>query len=1468
MVTRWRKILIRFALAFALLFILGGILAYMPWVQTQLANYLTYRLEDKLGVAVKIDRVHLRFLNSADIKGIYIEDYHGDTLLYTQRIQAQIRHLFFRRSDFSFKRLQIDEPNVKLIRYPNETYFDYQILINKFDADTANKEKLDIRLALDQFSLNSGRVYFEDALDSLGTGDLHFQDVDISWSELFYDGDLIQMTLDHGSLFEDKGFRLKRLEGSLTYAPGAFSFSQFTLETNSNALSLEGRIDYDSLPEESWLEHLVFDVEVQKLIFDPSEFRPYASELIPRALTGGQFSGAVKGTLADFDAVNLDLKWANNTLFKGDFTLVGLPGLDKLYLDADILSIQTNVSDLNRLARLIPELDIPEEVRALNYFKGKGKFKGYLNDFTTDFELETARGFAKTKVKASHPADRPLEMTYKGTLAVKNWDLGATVQNPNLGKATFDIEIDGYGLSREFFQTKVKGNLKSIGYRSFIYTNAVVSGQVSEGLFQGDFEVHDPKLDVTFDGSVDLRAEKPALFFDLDVRTADLFRLGLVEDSVAYLSTNIDARFTGLGLDDSRGTLQVNQTLYETHQSVYFISDVEIESRREAEGRVISVNSDLLKGSVEGDFTVAKLIGSLKAHFRQYYEGIEPEDISAEQNLTYSFTLYNTLPITELLIPELEIEIGTQFYGAFSSKKNEISLHLNAPGIDYNDKRVQEIDLNVIGNGKTFESTLLTDYIQLGDGTRIDTFRLDNQTLRDSSLFDMYWVYQDSATFTGSMHSYFTLLDSTKWTAGILTSHIAYLNDSIYIPGGNKITGRGREIEISNLTFKHKDETMALGGWLSKDPRKSLDILFDGLRVEYLHPFIQDESTLLHGGIKGDIHLVDVYDEFNVFGNIGIDSLYLNDNFIGDFEAGVQWDDEMQAFAINAGISRGTLKTLNVTGAYFPGNEHDLVQLRMKLDNFRLDAATEYTTNYMTNLRGALDAEIELKIEGRDMSLLGWAELNKVGFTVPQTEVDYNVDGVPRVNFTNRSIDFKDFKFRDNTYGTSGSAHGSITHRSLRNWGFDLHIDVDSTLVLNTEAGEYYYGTAFGTGRMSITGPIDRMKINIKAAAEKGTVFALELGGASSVSEHSFISFVHKSTTSFDSDQKGVRMNRNAGYEMVFDIEIKEGVEAELIFDETVGDILKGTGVGQIYLRLAEDGSMTMTGDYTVYSGTYLFTLQNLLSKRFNIQRGGTLKWTGDPYNAEIELVASYPLRASLKPLGVSDSSRRRRPIEVDMNLTNQLMKPNIDFGIRVPNANTALEEEVQLVVTRNDNELNRQVVSLLVMGSFITPEGTNNNPNGNLVNQGLTANTTEMLSNQLSHWISGINDNFDVGVNYEAGNELNSEQVEVALSTQLFNDRVLVNSNIGVPLESTSTSNLVGDVEVEFKVSEDGRFRVKAFNRSDQNDPLSQQYQYIQGLGLVYSADFENFEEFWRVVTGQDKRDEKAKKQMGNTNP
>jgi hypothetical protein len=267
-----------------------------------------------------------------------------------------------------------------------------------------------------------------------------------------------------------------------------------------------------------------------------------------------------------------------------------------------------------------------------------------------------------------------------------------------------------------------------------------------------------------------------------------------------------------------------------------------------------------------------------------------------------------------------------------------------------------------------------------------------------------------------------------------------------------------------------------------------------------------------------------------------------------------------------------------------------------------------------------------------------------------------------------------------------------------------------------------------------------------------------------------------------------------------------------------------------------------------------------LINKKFEIQRGGLLRWDGDPYDASIDLTASYNLRTSLNPLQISDSSRTKQAVRLDLHLTNNLMNPNIGFDVLLPNSNSLIQEEVNQILDNDENEMNRQVFSLLIMNSFLTPEYANNLAGGNYLNEGLAANTAEMLSNQLSRWVSQIDDRFDLGVNYEQGTEFEQQQVELALSTQLFNDRVTINGNLGVPIGNESTSSqLVGDVEVEVRLSQDGNFRARAFNRSTQFDPLVSQYNYRQGVGIVYRTDFNSLDELKKKVFGRDPEDDKS---------
>jgi hypothetical protein len=325
------------------------------------------------------------------------------------------------------------------------------------------------------------------------------------------------------------------------------------------------------------------------------------------------------------------------------------------------------------------------------------------------------------------------------------------------------------------------------------------------------------------------------------------------------------------------------------------------------------------------------------------------------------------------------------------------------------------------------------------------------------------------------------------------------------------------------------------------------------------------------------------------------------------------------------------------------------------------------------------------------------------------------------------------------------------------------------------------------------------------------------------------------------------------------DVEVTSDAEVQLIFDPKVGDILKGRGNGDLRISLDRTGNFKMFGEYFIQKGEYLFTLQNIINKKFLLQQGGTINWNGSPYDALVNIQASYGVRTSLYDLMYPDTSEiYKRRIQVDclLKLTDNLMNPNISFDIDLPNSDEGTRTEVRnRIGVGNDQEMNRQVFGLLVLNRFFPTE-----TQGSVLTQTggfFSSSTTEMISNQLSNWLSKISNDFDVGVNYRPGDDITGDELGVALSTQLFNNRLIVDGNVGVANTQSSSSNIVGDVNIEYKITPDGRFRVRAFNKSNDINSLTNNAPFTQGVGVSYQKEFDRLADLFRKRLSAARREE-----------
>jgi hypothetical protein len=320
---------------------------------------------------------------------------------------------------------------------------------------------------------------------------------------------------------------------------------------------------------------------------------------------------------------------------------------------------------------------------------------------------------------------------------------------------------------------------------------------------------------------------------------------------------------------------------------------------------------------------------------------------------------------------------------------------------------------------------------------------------------------------------------------------------------------------------------------------------------------------------------------------------------------------------------------------------------------------------------------------------------------------------------------------------------------------------------------------------------------------------------------------------------------------MTIDMSLEATTDATilLVFDSKIGDVIEGTGKGNLRMTVTPTEDLKMYGNYELESGKYLFTMQNVLNKNFYLERGGYIRWNGDPYDANINISALYKPKVSLFDLFQDSTFKKNVPVTLKLNLTDKLFNPNISFDISVQNVDPTVETQIKRLIN-TEEEKYRQAISLIVAKRFTTPSDLSDRggvSSGAIVG----SNAYELLTNQLSNWASQISDQFDVNVSYNPGDQVTNDQIEVGVQTSIFNNRILIDVSGGTantPTKGQNTTNIVGDFNVEYMASKDGRFKLKAFNRSNNNTLINNiNSNYTQGVGVFYRQEFNSFKELFR---------------------
>jgi hypothetical protein len=610
----------------------------------------------------------------------------------------------------------------------------------------------------------------------------------------------------------------------------------------------------------------------------------------------------------------------------------------------------------------------------------------------------------------------------------------------------------------------------------------------------------------------------------------------------------------------------------------------------------------------------------------------------------------------------------------------------------------------------------------------------------------------------------------------------------------------------------------------------------------------------LDGIISGDLQLANLVNRPAFFSNLHLSDLHLNAEKLGDARILSSWNNSDESIYLNAQIINvgnvSTSRMLNLTGFYYPLIDTDNMKFDLNLENFRLKALNPFLTGIMSGVEGLASGDFKIRGAIFKPELTGELDLFRTSFRIDYLNTVYSLQH--KFVFEKDRIAFQDMMLYDTT-GNKAVVSGEVSHNYLSDFRFKIRMDPQSFMALNTnrQLNDLFYGTAVVSGDVQITGPLNDVNLTINAATNRGTQLYIPLNNSAYVSDHDFIVFVNPNQK--DSTSKVLKpvMNRqDQNFNINLNADVTPDAGLQIFLPYNMGNLVV-RGSGNIRLGVNAIGDFTLLGDYRVQSGQFNFVFENLVRKRFDLLEGGRISWTGDPMDAELDVKGLYRVKASLASLGIvldsSSSIRNRVNVDCIIQLKNELFNPDISFSIRLPNADDETRQMVFSVLdTTNNAQMTQQMISLLVLGSFSYAAGSAANLGNSYIN---------VISNQLSSWLSQISKDFDVGVHYKPGDELSNEELEVALSTQLFNDRVTIDGNFGMISNTATTqnaSNIVGDVDITVKITKDGRLRAKAFNHSNVNSyyyysNFDNYAPYTQGIGLSYRQDFDNFGDLFR---------------------
>ncbi|MEO5673454.1 MAG: translocation/assembly module TamB domain-containing protein [Chitinophagales bacterium] len=1280
--------------------------------------------------------------------------------------------------------------------------------------------------------------------------------------------DTISARIENISFQEKSGFIVNHMEADANITPSESRADHLTLITPNSLLS-----DYFSFTYTNFHAFLNFTDEVTMnahlhksgiSMKDVSFFIPGMNGNSEKLVADGD----VKGTISNLKSKNLKLQTGSISHFAGSIEMKGLPSINETYIELKVNDLFTGVMDVQRW---ISFSKVPVELARFGNSHFSGSFSGFVNDFVAYGVFNTQLGQITSDLNMKFNSGLSAAQ-YSGSLSTSDFNLGKLIaQDSVLGNISFALNVNGSGLRLSTMNAKMSGTLRQIEFLDYNYQNAIVNGTLDSKIFTGNVSLHDPNIRLEFNGKVDMNSQLPVYDFKARIDTANLLALKLSRKPYT-VSAKMDMNMSGRTIDDFLGYAKASDIVFSDEKRIWKMDSMllAIDIKKNGNGRKMLLTTPIADARFDGYFALTKLpraFLSVIDHYLPSFPGEYPASDTL-QDFEFRIALNNISEAEQFFFPDLRGVDSTKILGHFNSAQYAISFLGKVPALGYRNFDFGDVTVSAETKNDSFHVKAGSRSVRLSDSLSIMDPLVEVVLNNNTATVFMKGASPDNL-------NYVNILSKISGDYSLLQMHIMpsdlVLNGRPWkISEDNLITYSEERLMFQNFSLTTETRMLTVSNVNTRVKATNLQLDFENIPIHDFHEFISWNDVQLNGNLNGTMQVYNVLHSPRYSSSITINDFSANGKKVSLVTGNVSYLPEDDRMTLKLQLSDEKYDVV-ASGYYYPLRGNDQLRIEMDIKKADLEMLEALLFEGMiSNTAGSAYGNLLLTGSPARPMLTGEVNVTALSTKVNYLQTVYHCHDVPII-FKENEIDLGKLTLFDEN-NDSAQARGSVFHNHLGEWSMNVSIATKEFLVLKTTAKDdsVFYGTAVASGIVRFIGAVDEMEIRASVTSLKGTNISVPVSSASSFGQRSFIRYVNKN----DSLQAFIpsAYYRVAGLTMDLNLEITPEAEIQIIFDEQTGDIIRGSGNGNIRMAINTKGDFSMFGTFTIERGNYLFTQFNFFNKYFTIENGGTIVWNGDPYGAAIVLSAIYSTRASLIDLvpqaaGISDNDRRelqkRYAVDLYLKLSGNLFSPDISFDIRLPEVSTVSSAaNVELLrLMQDENELNRQAFGIIVLGHFIPP-GTTGLGGQSLGATGINS-LSGFISSQINSLASQVRSDIDFAVNYQSyqanlnsnTNDPNSfvqrNELQVALTKRFFNDRLAVDvggnfdfgsSNPGLPA-SQGTNGVAGDFSVEYKITPDGRVSGKVFSTSDY-DVIDERNKTRNGVAIKYTRDFDNLRE------------------------